>query len=185
MMAATVVITCALKVRSETSRLFLAMRIWRVLTGEPHPCSRCCVTVSASDALVTGLKSERVALLVTELLLIPRLTSVPVSKYFWTATDERSCRCTSALVPVMKLLVCGVDWCAQERLPISAGSKLGGNGPIWVEPATSRPCSPGEGAAPATLDGPATTAVEAGVAYPPAWVLNRLVSAICGVYRCS
>ena len=41
MTAATVVSTCSLKVRSETSRLFLAIRIWRELTRWPKPWRRC------------------------------------------------------------------------------------------------------------------------------------------------
>ena len=70
--AATVVSTCSLKVRSETSRLFLAMWICRELTAGPKPCSRCCVMHRPSEELVDGLKSLRGLLLVTELLFSPR-----------------------------------------------------------------------------------------------------------------
>ena len=49
------VITCALNVRSEISRLLRAMLIWRELTAFPKPCSRCCVTVRVSAELVAGL----------------------------------------------------------------------------------------------------------------------------------
>ena len=74
MTAATVVSTCSLKVRSETSRLFLAMWICRELTAGPNPCSRCWVMLRPSEELVEGLKSLRGLLLVTELLFSPRLS---------------------------------------------------------------------------------------------------------------
>ena len=57
MTAATVVSTWSLKVRSLTSRLFLAMRICRELTPGPKPCNRCWVKPRVSDELVAGLKS--------------------------------------------------------------------------------------------------------------------------------
>src|ERR1039458_328851 len=128
-MAETVVMTCALKVRSETSRLFLAMRIWRELRAGPKPCSKCCVTLSASDELVEGLNWARM-LLVSELLLVsPRLTSVPVSKFCCAPTAEVTWRWTREFVPVGNELLCGAVRCASpphagiaavihQRLPV-------------------------------------------------------------------
>src|ERR1039458_7629904 len=76
--AATVVTTWSWTVRSATSRLFLAMRIWREFTP-PKPCNRCCEIVKDREPLVAGLKSPRRLLFVTVLLLRPRLMVAPRS----------------------------------------------------------------------------------------------------------
>src|ERR1035438_3384685 len=179
-MAETVVMTCALNVRSETSRLFLAMRIWRELRAGPKPCSKCCVTLSASDELVEGLNWARL-LLVSELLLVsPRLTSVPVSKFCCTPTVEVIWRWIRELVPVVNELLCGVVRCASPLVPVSKGSKEGGALPIWVDPARMNDCRPDDGPLPVTLEGPANTLVDTGEAKPPACARSRLASAICG-----
>src|ERR1035438_9901088 len=139
-MAATVVMTWALNVRSETSRLFLAMRIWRELRAGPKPCSKCCVTLSASEEFVEGLNWARL-LLVSELLLVsPRLTSVPVSKFCCTPTAEVVWRWIRELVPVVNELLCGEVRCASPALTVSVGSNEGGAKPIWVDPAMMNDC---------------------------------------------
>src|ERR1019366_3524225 len=121
-MAETVVMTCALKVRSETSRLFLAMRIWRELRAGPKPCSRCCVTLSASAELVEGLNWARM-LLVSELLLVsPRLTRVRVAKFCGRPTAEVSGRGIGELVPGVNELLCGEVRCTSPPLPVRVGS---------------------------------------------------------------
>src|SRR5581483_10274178 len=195
MIAATVVSTCSLKVRSETSRLLRAMWIWRELIDGPKPCNRCWVIERPRVALVAGLKSLRGLLLVLELLFSPRLTIVPVRKPFWRPMFERSCRATRKLVPVMKALLCGVVWWAQLAPPVSTGSRFGIAGPddcstlpptaddvaalacvaeVWLLP----------GVVPDALtnapDGPAVTVVETPRAKPPASACITTASAICG-----
>src|SRR5450759_1128154 len=129
MTAATVVSTCSLKVRSLTSRLFLAMRICRELTPGPNPCQRCWVRARPSDEVVAGLKSLRGLLLLTEVLFNPRLRVVPVRKLCWTATFPTPWRWTSSLVPVVKALLCGVVKWPRLKLPVIIGSRVGMAGP--------------------------------------------------------
>ena len=64
------------------------MRIWRVFSASPKPCSRCCVTVSESELVVPGLKLERARL--PSLILQPILENAaqsarfkPLAEKFW------------------------------------------------------------------------------------------------------
>ena len=75
MTAATVVMTCSLKVRSESSRLFFAICICRWFTAMLNPCSKCWVTVRPSDELVAGLNREVALLPMAVELFNPRLTA--------------------------------------------------------------------------------------------------------------
>ena len=59
------------------------------IDSRAEPCNRCWVMERPSEELVDGLKSLRGLLLVTELLLSPRLTVVPVRKPFWIAEIAR------------------------------------------------------------------------------------------------
>src|ERR1035441_2293802 len=129
MTAATVVSTWSLKVMSLTSRLFLAMRIWRELTPGPKPCNRCCVKAKLSDEFVAGLKSLRGLLLAVLVLFNPRLTVVPVRKDCWIPKLPMSWFWMSELVPVRKALVCGVVKWPQLKPPVNIGSRLGIAGP--------------------------------------------------------
>src|SRR5436305_12872971 len=129
MIAATVVSTWSLNVRSATSRLLRAMWICRELMVGPKPCSRCWVTEKPSEEVVDGLKSLRGLLLVVELLFKPRLTMVPVRNPFCRPKFERSWRWISDVVPVMNVLLCGVGWCAQLALPVRMRPRLGIAGP--------------------------------------------------------
>src|SRR5579871_770745 len=198
MTAATVVSTCSLKVRSETSRLLRAIRICRAFTAGPKPWKRYCVSVTPSVALVAGLKSARGLLAVVEVLFNPRFTVVPVRKLCCTPKLEVDRRCTSSLLPVTNALLCGVVWCAQLRLLTTAGSRLGIDGPedcstllptaeavaelaweaaFWFVP----------GVVPELLTdallGPAVTVVETPRANPPASACITAASASCGPYR--
>src|ERR1700682_6556356 len=159
------------------------MRIWRLFSAGPKPWSRCCVKLNCRLEFVEGLNWARALLLRVELLFRPRLTWVPVVKYFWTVTFERSCLWRSAAVPVTKLLACGVGWGAQLAVLGSGGSRLGTIGPVCVLAFTMTPCRPAEGGGPVTLPGPAATATPTGAANPPARARARVTSAIWRPYR--
>src|SRR3954453_4727170 len=107
-MAATVVSTCSLNVRSLTSRLLRAIWICREFTAGPKPCNRCWVKFSANEEVVDGLKSLRGLLLLTELLLRPRLTLVPVMNPLEIPKLASCCCWVSELLPVRNALDCGV-----------------------------------------------------------------------------
>jgi hypothetical protein len=53
--ADTVVITCCLNTRSATSRLFLAIRMYRLLALHPKPRNSGCVNVNPTPELVARL----------------------------------------------------------------------------------------------------------------------------------
>ena len=195
MTAATVVSTWSLKVRSLTSRLFLAMRICRELTPGPKPWNRCWVMPRLSDALVAGLKSLRGLLLLTDVLFNPRLTVVPVRKLCWIPKLLTAWRWISELVPVRNALVWGVVRCAQFKVPVSIGSRLGIAGP--PEEITAAPTAldvalleiaPALLFVPAVvpeletdaLEGPLSTLVETPRAEPPASACRSAASASCG-----
>ena len=76
-----------------------------------------------------GLKSLRGLLLAELVLFSPRLTVVPVRKPFASPKLPMFCRWIRALVPVTKALLCGVVRCAQLKLLVSTGSRLGMDGP--------------------------------------------------------
>src|ERR1035441_8455721 len=195
MTAATVVSTWSLKVMSLTSRLFLAMRIWRELTPGPKPCNRCCVKAKLSDEFVAGLKSLRGLLLAVLVLFNPRLTVVPVRKDCWIPKLPMSWFWMSELVPVRKALVCGVVKWPQLKPPVSIGSRLGIAGP--EEESALAPTALDEAlleVAPAlllvpavvpeletdALDGPLNTLVETPLANPPARAFRSAASANIG-----
>src|SRR5260370_11221814 len=195
MTAATVVSTWSLKVRSLTSRLFLAMRICRELTLGQKPCDRCWVVPRVSGEVVAGLKSLRGLLLLIDVLFNPMLMVVPVRTLCWIPKLLTACRWISELVPVRNALVWGVVKWAQFKVPVSIGSRLGIAGP--PEEITAAPTAlevalleiaPALLFVPAVvpeleteaLEGPLNTLVETPRAEPPACACRSAASASSG-----
>ena len=187
--AATVVSTWSLNVRSETSRLLRAMWICRELIDGPKPCNSRCVICRFRLEFVSGLMSLRGLLLVDEVLFSPRLTVVPVRKPFWMPKLPTFCSEIRDVVPVMNVLLCGVVWCAQLMPPVSTGSSVGIDGPDdcstlppTAESVAELVCEADVLVAPGTvpaaftvaLDGPAVTLVETPRAKPPAIGLQQI-----------
>ena len=78
------VITCCRNTSSETLILFFEMRMLRLLTAIPKPCSRRWVTFSDPFTDLAGLKSLRPEFWDSRLLLKPIVVVVPVKKLFDT-----------------------------------------------------------------------------------------------------
>src|SRR5580700_4160975 len=68
---------CKRNATSESSRLFLAMRMKRVLAENPKPCRRCWVNVALKPELKFGLRLEKKLLVVARLLVNPTVRFVP------------------------------------------------------------------------------------------------------------
>ena len=86
---ATVAITCCLNARSVTFWLFRAIRMFRLFTAIPKPCSRRWVTVKFMLATVFGLRSLYRLLEETVLVLQPSDTDVPVTNP-WLIAETRA-----------------------------------------------------------------------------------------------
>src|SRR5580692_9118236 len=72
---------CSRKPTSESSRLFLAMRMNRVLGANPNPWNRCWVIVALKLELSAGLRLERKLFVVDRVLLKP-MKSLIVGKVY-------------------------------------------------------------------------------------------------------
>src|SRR6266853_2322377 len=80
----TVVVICQRNATSEISRLFLAMRIKRLLAANPKPCKRCCVRRKLKLELSCGLTGwNGAAPIACRLLLKPTSTLVPEANSCW------------------------------------------------------------------------------------------------------
>src|SRR5437764_6987883 len=97
----------------------------RELTAGPKPCSSRCVTVRLRLELVDGLRSLRSPVVVRCELLKPSATVVPVRKLCETVAFARTLDVTRVLVPVTKVLVCGLVACPDWMKLVMIGSSVG------------------------------------------------------------
>src|SRR5947209_2358149 len=100
------------------------MRMLRLFTPTPNPCSRCWEMNSSPLPDVTGLKSLRRLLLSLMLLLKPSCAVVPVRKPWETLKLNSLRRWIIEVVPVRNVEVLGDVKCPQLRFPVRTGSRL-------------------------------------------------------------
>src|SRR6266403_70474 len=121
MVFVTVVMACWVKAQSAILRLFLAMRMFRVLTERPNPLSNCCWNPTKREDCTEGL--NKLAAEVEELRVLSHAVKklVPVWK-----------PCTYC---VLNVVVCRVNLVSESRpVPVPEVSGL-----FAVEPAKKAP----------------------------------------------
>src|SRR4051794_38997404 len=121
--------TCCRKAISATSRLFLVMRMVRMFSPIPNPCSSRCETVMRTVLTNDGLKKLLGLLVAWRLLLKPTERFVPVAKpwlYEKFPAPELLCDVSRPVTIALEVL-----WvlCSSCRVPVSDGSNCGVEGP--------------------------------------------------------
>src|SRR5712664_1331010 len=171
MVFVTVVIACWVKAQSAILRLFLAMRMFRVLTARPNPFSNCCWNPAKIVDDTEGL--NRLAAEVDELRVLSQALKkvVPVAnpwEYWKLYTELCKTRAVSERSPVpvpeVNGLLTGTLRSSKLRLVVMTGSKFS-SGLLAEEPPNTAP-----GVAPPK---------------PPACALRIPVSANHGLYLCT
>src|SRR5258708_15588136 len=97
----------------------------RELTARPKPWSSRWVTFRLSVEAVDGLRSFGNAVVLSLELLKPMETVVPVRKLWDTVALARVLEVIRVLVPVTKVLVCGLVACPTCTKLVMTGSRLG------------------------------------------------------------
>src|ERR1700693_748524 len=145
MVFVTVVMACWVKAQSAILRLFLAMRMFRVLTERPKPFSNCCWNPTKSEDCTEGL--NRFAAEVEELRVLLKVVKnvVPVwNPWAYCVLNVEVCRVNLASdespvpVPDVRGLLTGMLRSSMLRVDVMRGSKFS-NGVFAVEPPNAAP----------------------------------------------
>src|SRR5882724_9714302 len=145
MVFVTVVMACWVKAQSAILRLFLAIRIFRVLTPKPKPFSNCCWNPTNSDDCTDGLNKLACELEDERVLFHAVKKVVPVAKpwlycmlYWAVCVTKLESVETPVPVPEVSGLLIGMVRLSNDRTVVTRGSKLV-RGLLAVEPPKNAP----------------------------------------------
>src|SRR3954464_6010895 len=99
--------------------------MFRPLTADPKPCSRCWVTLRVKLEAIDGLRLVLRLVVLRLELLRPTVNDVPVRNPWEYEKLAKLLLVTRTLVPLTKALVCGLLACPRRINPVTTGSRLG------------------------------------------------------------